>query len=105
MDAVISERDMGVIASVYIADWESLRPHLGLSQAQETSIHNSFPSNYDQQKRECLSKWKVRKGNEATYRALITAAESAGNQLLAHRVKALTVVCSCTLAGRWEHGV
>ena len=33
--------------------------------------------------------WKERKGNEATYSALITAAEKAKDQQLADRVKAM----------------
>ena len=90
MDVVVSKTDMATIASEFIPDWKSLRPHLGLSQAQETAIHNLFPGNYEQQKLECLSKWLAIKGIEATYGALITAAKCAGNQLLADKVKALT---------------
>ncbi|CAI8058445.1 hypothetical protein GBAR_LOCUS31785 [Geodia barretti] len=39
------------------------------------------------QKRECLEVWKEKRGREATYRALISAAEEAGDQLLADNIR------------------
>ena len=89
MDAVVSETDIATIASKHLVEWEPLRPHLGLGREKETAIRNSFPNNYELQKRECLHEWKQMKGNEATYGALITAAKGANNQLLADKVKAL----------------
>ena len=49
----------------------------------------SFQGDYGRQKRECLSVWKEMEGERATYRALISAAEEAGNQELAHTVRDL----------------
>ena len=89
MDEVVSDADEAKIAREYLTDWQSLRPHLGLNHQQENAIRNSYPCNYDQQKQECLSKWKEMKGDRATYRALITAAENARNQQLADKIKAL----------------
>ena len=100
IDAVVSETDMAVIAREYLANWESLRPHLGLSRPKETSIRNSFPGNYEQQKQECLSVWQEMNGDRATYRALVTAAESARNQQLADKVKAL--VSGMYVHVQWE---
>ena len=100
MDTAVSETDMAVIAREYLANWESLRPHLGLSRPQEISIRNSFPGNYEQQKQECLSVWQEMNGNRATYRAIIRAAESARNQQLADKVKAL--VSGMYVHVQWE---
>ena len=102
MDGVISETDIAVIASVYLDSWEPLRPHLGLSREKETAIRNSFPISYEQQKRECLHEWEQLRGNGATYGALITAAQSANNQLLADKVKAL--VDGMFMYTSWEGG-
>ena len=86
MDAVVTDSDVSLMARNYLANWEA---GLGLGHEQETAICNTFHSNYEQQKREGLHKWKRNKGDGATYHALITAAESAKDQLLAHGVKAL----------------
>ena len=102
MDTVVSGTDMAVIASEYLDAWEPLSPHLGLSHVQETAICNSHQGRYNQQKRECLHTWKQTKGDEATYRALITAAVSAGLQLLADRVKAL--VDGMLMYTSWDRG-
>ena len=41
------------------------------------------------QKQECLEVWKEAKGDGATYRAIISAAEEAGDKQLADCVKSL----------------
>ena len=47
-----------------------------------------YPRDYGKQKRECLEVWKEeRGGREATYRALISAAEEAKDQLLADKIR------------------
>ena len=83
---MISDRDVVAIARDHMIKWEPLRPYLGLSRAQ---IHDTYPGNYGKQKRKCLEVWKKTKGNDATYSALITAAEKAGNQMLADAVRAM----------------
>ena len=103
MDAVVSDPDVSLIARECLADWEALRSDLGLNRAQETAIRNSFHGKYEQQRRECLNIWKEMKGDEATYHALITAAESAKNQQLADTVKAL--VRGMFVYTNWEHGI
>ena len=89
LEEVISDEDVATIARDHLTDWESLRPYLGLSRPQQVEIRESYPGNYGKQKRECLEVWKETKGNEATYGALITAAEKAKDQQLADRVKAM----------------
>ena len=86
---MISDEDIATIASKHLINWESLRPYLGLSRPKEAEIVNSYPRDYGKQKYECLHEWRVLKGNEATYGALITAAEKASHQKLADEVKAM----------------
>ena len=80
---------MATIISEHLINWESLRPHLGLSRKREEEIVKNYPRDYGKQKYECLHEWNLLKGNEATYGALIAAAEKAGNQLLADEVRAM----------------
>ena len=49
----------------------------------------SYPTDYGKQKQECLAVWKEMKGKEATYQALIQAAEDAKAQNLADSVRAM----------------
>ena len=84
---VISDRDLAVIARDHLTDWENLQPFLGLSRAQKKEISKSFPGDYGKQKRECLEVWKEERGREATYRALISAAEEAKDQQLADNIR------------------
>ena len=70
-------------------DWKSLRPFLGLSRSYERKIIKSHRKDYGEQKFECLGVWKDMKGKEATYEALINAAEDANIQSLADSVRAM----------------
>ena len=89
MDRVISDRDLAVIARDHVTHWRSLAPFLGLSRAQKKEIDESFKWDYEAQKMECLEVWKEERGREATYQALISAAEEAENLQLAHTVRDL----------------
>ena len=86
---VISDEDVAVIARDHLIRWEPLRPHLGLSHQQEEEIRQAYPGENDKQNHKCLVVWKKMKGNEATYSALITAAEVAGRSWLADGVRDL----------------
>ena len=88
LEEVIGVEDVATIARDHLTTWELLRPYLGLSRQQEEVIRNTY-HHYGKQKQECLEVWKEVKGNEATYGALITAAEKARDQQLADRVKAM----------------
>ena len=90
MDDVISRKALAVIARDHVKDWKILGPFLDLSLQQETEIVNSYPQNYRMQKWKCLEVWKEMKGEGATYRALITAAEEAEDRDLADRVRNMT---------------
>ena len=85
----VSDRDLAIIARDHLTDWESLRPFLGLSRPQEREISKSCLGDYGKQKHECLEVWKEMKGKEATYQALIKAAEDAKAQSLADSVRAI----------------
>ena len=89
MDDEIGVEDLAVIARDHLVEWESLRPFLGLARAQEVEVRKSFPGDYGKQKRECLEMWKEIKGEGATYRAFITAAEKAKDKALADSVRAM----------------
>ena len=80
-----SRKSLAVIARDHLNDWKKLGPFLDLSRQQETAIANSSPD-YG---RECLEVWKENKGKEATYHALISAAEEAEDKELADKIRDL----------------
>ena len=86
MENEAKEDHLEVIARECSFDWMALRPHLGLSSAQEQDINRS-ESQYGEQRRVCLYKWKEVKGTSATYRALVEAANRISNRMLADKVK------------------
>ena len=83
---MVSDTDVAVIARDHMTRWEPLRPFLDLTRPQEESIQKTYPD-YGKQKEECLEVWRQTKGDQATYSALITAAEQAKEQKLADAVK------------------
>ena len=88
MDDVISRRSLADIAKK-ITCWELLGPYLDLTEQQEEEIKHKYRDNYAMQKQECLQVWKAMKGPGATYKALISAVEEAGNKQLADNVRKL----------------
>ena len=85
----MTDRDMTKIAREHLTDWESLRPFLGLTRQQNLDIRMSNPGDYEMQKWECLETWKrINRGN-ATYSALIKAAEQVDDKMLADGVRAM----------------
>ena len=86
-DEVVGNVELAVIARDHLTQWESLHPFLGLNRAQKKEIARSYPANYGLQKQECLEVWKEVKGDGATYRALISAAEDAKDQELADTIR------------------
>ena len=89
LEKVVSNENMATIARDHLTNWEPLRPYLGLNRQQEEEIRRTFHYNYGKQKQECLERWKESEGDKATYGALIEAAETAKNQQLADKVKAM----------------
>ena len=85
----ICDTDLATIARDHVTDWDSLAPYLELSRPQREEIRRSNPADYRMQKRECLEVWKEMKGNEATFCALIKAAENAKVQNLADGVRTM----------------
>ena len=83
----ISDRDLAVIARDHLTQWEKLQPFVGLSRAKKKEIARSYPGDYGLQKQECLEVWKEKRGEEATYRALISAAEEAKDKELADNIR------------------
>ena len=90
LGAAISDRHLAIISRDHVTNWESLVPFLGLTRAQEQAVARSSPGDYEKQKRECLMKWREAKGARATYQALISVAEEAGNQQLADSVREIS---------------
>ena len=93
----VSDRDLAIIARDHLTDWKALRPFLGLSRSKEKEIVQSYSTDYGKQKQECLEVWKEMKGKEATYQALIKAAEDAKAQSLADSVRAMHMKPETTL--------
>ena len=87
LDRILSDNDIDEIASKYLTNWEKLRSRLGLTRADEECIRKSFKQDYERQGREFLYKWKELKGDSATYRSLINAAEKAQNKNLADNIR------------------
>ena len=88
LDTPITDQDIATIVRDYLVRWEELAPRLGLTIPQEQCIQQTFRE-YEDQKREALRTWKRNKGNGATYRTFITAAETTSNMQLADNVRAL----------------
>ena len=87
LDKEVTDVHIAVIAREYMTNWEKLWPHLDLSRPQKEEISKSYIREYGEQKCECLNKWKEKKGNKATYRAFIDAAEQAKDKKLADDVR------------------
>ena len=88
LDDVISRKSLAEIAKK-ITHWKPLGPYLDLTRQQEEEIAHKYRDNLGMQKRECLEVWKEVKGEGATYRALILAAEEAEDRQLADCVRSL----------------
>ena len=89
LDTPVSDEDVTTIAARYLTTWQDLTPYLGLDHTQAVAIRKTYFYDYDTQKREALYKWRQIKGDEATYRALITAAKKIPNMQLVGKVKDL----------------
>ena len=86
---MIDDKDVITIALKHISDWEVLATHLDFTNSQKTAISRSHPGDVGRQAYSLLQKWKTTKGNGATYQALITAAEAAGDMALADHIRSL----------------
>ena len=56
-----------------LVNWEGLAPFLKVNPAREEEIKRSASNDYGYQKRKFLQTWKQMRGNDATYKRLITA--------------------------------
>ena len=84
--------DIGVCAiAERIVRWEPLRPHLGLTEADEETI-KSNNRRYEEQKKELLYKWRQVMGDDATPRNFVAAARDAGDKELADEVEKLALL-------------
>ena len=87
LNTQISDEDVATIAN-YLTKWEDLSPFLSLTQQDETNIRYTY-TDYSDQKRQALWKWRKIKGSLATYRALITAAKRIPDIELVDKVTAI----------------
>ena len=93
--AVIQRNLDRVCKDIYLAKiakemvhWEKYVPYCGLSPAEEMEIKENS-SQYGVQKRRMLEQWKVRFGEDATYRNLAGIVQRVGDQMLASLVHKL----------------
>ena len=86
MDKKIEDRQI-VDFSKLINSWQYLRPFLGMSDADESSLKNDYTA--DNQKMNLLFMWKKRKGSDATLIALKQACEEAREYELARKIQKL----------------
>ena len=85
LDAPVSDLDVVTIATK-LTRWEELSAFLGLTHQHETDIRYNFSTDYGDQKRAALRKWRQIKGDAATFRVFIAAATAISNMELVHGV-------------------
>ena len=88
LDSPVSDTHVAEI-SRQLVKWEELAPWLELTPAEEEEVKRS--GDYGHQKRDLLRTWRQRKGNDATYRRLITALCIGQNIELIEKIKVLLV--------------
>ena len=88
LDSPVSDKHVAEI-SRQLVKWEELAPWLELTPAEEEEVKRS--GDYGHQKREFLRTWRQRKGNDATYRRLITALCISQNMELIDEIRVLLV--------------
>ena len=87
LDSPVSDKHVAEI-SRQLVKWEELAPWLELTPAEEEEVKRSG-NLYGHQKREILRTWRRKKGNDATYRRLITALCCAQNVELIDAIKVI----------------
>ena len=86
---MISDVDIIVIARDHMTDWEVLATFLGFTNAQKIAIGGPSIGDVQKMRRKLLQDWKTKNGSNATYKALIEAAENAQDGTLATAVKSM----------------
>ena len=82
----ITDEHIAAIAE-QVTRWESLAPHLGLTEADEEAIAEDHKDKYDLQRRQALRLWKERNGSRATYHQLVRVLCRTGHIALAEKVR------------------
>ena len=77
IDQVCSDIHINKIAKL-IESWEGLSASFGISRPEVVEIQKDYSTDYGQQKREFLFKWRRKNGNEATLRKLLNCLREAG---------------------------
>ena len=78
---MISDRHLADSAAK-ITQWEILAPYLHLKEPEMVAIKKDENGFYDQQKVDCLRKWRKIYGDGASYQCLMQAALRCGQELL-----------------------
>lgn len=86
---MISDLDIIVIARDHMTDWEVLATFLGFTNAQKIAIGGPSIGDVQKMRRKLLQDWKTKNGSNATYKALIEAAENVQDGTLATAVKSM----------------
>ena len=84
LDSRVNDLHVAEIAHDLV-DWESLAPYLGITESEEMEIKAEFVGRYNLQKRQALRTWRMKNGEKATYRNLISICCSQGLLLLAEK--------------------
>ena len=87
MDSTLTDEVVCAIAKK-IGCWEPLRPHLGLTEADEEAIKRDN-RRYEEQRKDLLYKWRQVMGDDATPRNFVAAALKAEDKRLADEVALL----------------
>ena len=71
LNSRVSDSHLAEIACDLI-EWETIAPHLHITESEQKEIKEDFKSRYNLQKRQALRIWRWKRGGKATYRNLIS---------------------------------
>lgn len=70
LESLVSDYHITEISSL-LTCWEDLAPFIGLTESEQVEITEDFVRRPDLQRRKALSLWKLKSGDDATYKSLI----------------------------------
>lgn len=90
MDSLLDRRcsDVDILeVSRLMTDWKKLAPYFNVCQPQVKEIEDDCKTDYAEQKRELLYKWRQMNGDEATIRDLCKRLKKAEERDLIHLIE------------------
>ena len=91
-----------VLIANSIADWRTVSPCLGLTEAEENAILGSSPYSVPAQKIAMLRKWKQKRGAKATYNRLCHVFDKCNRDDLVENVKRILAESSSSSDEEWQ---